>query len=99
MAEVIWTEAALQELSEIAEYIALDSPAAASRLVADVLDTVDRLRDFPASGRIPPELPNSVYREVVVLPCRVFYREDAKRVFVLHLMREERQLRAYLFGG
>ena len=53
MAEVIWTEAALQELSEIAEYIALDSPAAASRLVADVLDTVDRLRDFPASGLIP----------------------------------------------
>lgn len=99
MAEVIWTEAALQELNEIAEYIALDSPAAASRLVADVLDTVDRLRDFPASGRIPPELPNSVYREVVVPPCRVFYREDAKRVFVLHLMREERQLRAYLFGG
>lgn len=99
MAEVIWTEAALQELNEIAEYIALDSPAAASRLVADVLDTVDRLRDFPASGRIPPELPNSVYREVVVPPCRVFYREDAKRVFVLHLMREERQLRAYLLGG
>lgn len=99
MAEVIWTEAALQELSEIAEYIALDSPAAASRFVADVLDTVDRLRDFPASGRIPPELPNSVYREVVVPPFRVFYREDAKRVFALHLMREERQLRGYLLGG
>ena len=64
MAEVIWTEPALQELSAIAEYIALDNPTAASRLVEEVFDKTDRLEGFPQSGRIPPELPNSVYREV-----------------------------------
>jgi len=57
------------------------------------------LEDFPQSGRIPPELPNSVYREVVVPPCRIFYREDKKRVLVLYVMREERQLRAYMLGN
>ena len=99
MAEVIWTEPALQELSAIAEYIALDNPTAASRLVEEVFDKTDRLEGFPQSGRIPPELPNSVYREVVVPPCRIFYREDKKRVLVLYVMRVERQLRAYMLGN
>ncbi|WP_148863772.1 type II toxin-antitoxin system RelE/ParE family toxin [Marinobacter fonticola] len=99
MAEVIWAEPALQALDAIAEYIALDNSAAASDLVQEVLNKTERLEDFPQSGRIPPELPNSVYREVVVPPCRIFYREDQQRVFVLYVMRDERQLRAYMLGN
>lgn len=99
MAEVIWTEPALQELNAVAEYIALDNRAAANRLVEEVFDKVDRLESFPQSARIPLELPNSVYREVVVSPCRIFYREDEKRVFILYVMRDERQLRAYMLGN
>ena len=99
MAEVIWTEPALQELDAIAEYIALDNPVAAGHLVQNVFDKTGRLEDFPQSGRIPPELPYSVYREVVVPPCRIFYREDEQQVLVLYVMREERQLRAYILGS
>lgn len=99
MAEVIWTEPALQELDAIAEYIALDNPAAASDLVKAVFDKTERLENFPKSGRIPPELPDSVYRDVVIPPCRIFYREDEQRVFVLFVMREERQLRAFMLGN
>jgi len=99
MAEVIWAEPALQELDAIAEYIALDNPAAASDLVKAVFDKTERLDNFPKSGRIPPELPDSVYREVVVPPCRIFYREDEQRVLVLFVMREERQLRAFMLGN
>jgi len=99
MAEVIWTEPALQELDAIAEYIALDNPAATSDLVKEVFDKTERLENSPNSGRIPPELPDSVYRDVVVPPCRIFYREDEQRVFILYVMREERQLRAYMLGN
>ena len=99
MAEVIWTEPALQELDAIAEYIALDNPAAASGLVKEVFGKAERLENFPKSGRIPPELPDSVYREVVVPPCRIFYREDEQRVLVLYVTREERQLRAFMLGN
>lgn len=99
MAEVIWAEPALQELDAIAEYIALDNPAAASDLVQRIFYKTERLENFPQSGRIPPELPNSVYREVVVPPCRIFYREDEKRALILYVMREERQLRAYMLGS
>ncbi|WP_144822406.1 type II toxin-antitoxin system RelE/ParE family toxin [Marinobacter piscensis] len=98
MAEVIWTEPALEELNAIAEYIALDNPVAARRLVEEVFDKTDRLQDFPQSGRVPPELPDSVYREVVFPPCRIFYRENETRVFVLYVMREERRLRAFMLG-
>ena len=98
MAEVTWTEPALQELDAIAEYIALDNPAAASDLVKVVFDKIERLENFPKSGRTPPELPDSVYSEVVVPPCRIFYREDEQRVLVLYVMREERQLRAFMLG-
>lgn len=96
MAEVIWTEPALQELDAIAGYIALDNPAAANELVSTVFEKTKRLDNFPQSGRIPPELPNSVYRELVAPPCRIFYREDGKQALVLFVMREERQLRAYM---
>lgn len=96
MAEVIWADAALNDLDAIAEYIALDNPAAASKLVEQVLNQTDRLADFPRSGRIPPELPDSVYREILVPPCRIFYRGDSDRVFILHVMREERQLRRFM---
>jgi plasmid stabilization system protein ParE len=71
---------------------------AASRLVQRVFEKTERLADFPQSGRIPPELPNSVYRELVVPPCRIFYREDESDVLVLYVMREEQQLRSYMLG-
>lgn len=96
MAEVVWTEPALQQLDAIAEYIALDNPVAASNLVEHVFAKTDRLADFPQSGRAPPELPNSIYREVLVPPCRIFYRENGDLVLLLYVMREERQLRAFM---
>jgi plasmid stabilization system protein ParE len=98
MVEIIWTDPALQELDAIAEYISLDNPAAASALVDQVFKKAERLVDFPQSGRCPPELPNSVYRELVIPPCRIFYRENMDRILVLYVMREERQLRAHMLS-
>ncbi len=98
MAQIIWTDPALSDLNEIADYIALDNLSAAKRLVQKVFSGIDRLEKLPESGRNPPELSNSLYREVVVDPCRVFYRNDKadSKVYILHIMRSERQLRKYL---
>lgn len=98
MAEVIWTEPALDQLDEIANYIALDKPVAACQLVARIFKAIDRLVLFPDSSREPPELPDSIYREAVCNPCRIFYRHEAGKMFILYVMREERQLRQYLLG-
>lgn len=96
MAEVIWSDPALDQLEEIAEYIALDRPGAASKLVKTIFSTVDRLQQFPDSGHAPPELPDSIYRELYVRPCRIFYRQKGDVVLILHIMRGERQLRKFL---
>jgi plasmid stabilization system protein ParE len=94
MAEVIWTEPALNDLDAIADYIALDDPAAARGLVQRIFDHVDQLAAHPDSGSKPPELKGWSYREIVEPPCRVFYRRESGSVYVLYVMRGERQLRS-----
>ena len=96
MARLVWTEPTVDDLDAIAEYVALDKPQAAAVLVAKVFDAVERLRRYPSSGKRPPELPRTPYREVVVGPCRIFYRVEASTIYVLHVMRAERLLRRYL---
>jgi toxin ParE1/3/4 len=96
MAQIKWAESALDDLNGIAEYIALDKPSAAKKLVRHVFKSVDNLQAFPESGRRPPELEDTTYREIIVGPCRIFYRIDNKTVFILYVMRSERALRQFL---
>ena len=96
MAQVIWSEPALQDLNEIAEFIALDKISAANKLVQKILSTTERLEKFPKSGRKPPELENSRYLELIVNPCRIFYRVEKDKVYILYVMRSERALRNFL---
>jgi len=99
MAQIIWAEPALLDLDTIAEYIALDKPSAASRLIQKVFSSIDRLEQFPESGRKPPEFKKSRYREVIVDPCRIFYRIEKENIYILYVMRSERQLRKYLLNA
>ena len=96
MAEVKWTAPALDDLNEIAEYIALSHLPAAKNLAQKVFDKVTRLERHPESGKIPRELKNLNYREVVVNPCRIFYKIDNDLVYILHVMRHERELRKFI---
>lgn len=96
MAEIIWTEPALSSLEEIAEYIALENAPAAKALVRGIISKIDRLADHPYSGRVPPELPNFPYREIVSPPCRIFYKVEKEEVFIINVIRDERQLRAFM---
>jgi len=89
MAELIWTEPALHDLDEIADYIARDKPDAAQRLVRRIFEHVEQLSAQPESGSHLPELRQSRYRQIVEPPCRVFYRYDGQRVFILYIMRGE----------
>jgi toxin ParE1/3/4 len=93
MAEIVWSEPALSDLDAIADYIALENPAAAAGLVKRIVHHVAQLADHPQSGGRPQELKRSRYRQITEPPCRVFYRYDGRTVFVLHVMRSERLLR------
>jgi plasmid stabilization system protein ParE len=93
MAHLIWTEPALRDLENIAETIALDKPEAARSFVRRVFRAAERLNRFPRSGRRPPETAGLPYREIIVPPCRVFYRVSGRSVYVLHVMRGEQLFR------
>jgi len=96
MARLIWTEPALKDLETIAEYIALDKPGAAQRYVQKVFAAVERLSQFPKSGSIPCETSNLPYRQIIIPPCRVFYRYDKDYVFIIFVMRSEQNLQKYI---
>lgn len=87
---VKWLEVALDSLIAEAEYISLDSPAAADRIVVAILDAVDILIRFPASGR-PGRVDGT--RELVVsgtpyiVPYRV-RRDTVELLLVLHASRK-----------
>jgi len=93
MARLIWTEPALADLDSIADYIALDKPDAATRYVRQVFSAVERLVRFPKSGAMVPEIPHLPYRQVIVPPCRIFYRLEAADILIVFVMRGEPRLR------
>ncbi len=94
MVEIVWTEPALSDLDAIADFVALENPVAASKLVRKVFKHVEQLTDHPKSGSKPVELEGWNYRQIVEPPCRVFYRHDDSYIFILHVMRSEQQLHA-----
>jgi len=96
MVEVIWTSPALDDLNDLAEYIALSNIPAAKKLTQKVFDKISRLETHPESGKRPLELINLNYREVNVNPCRIFYKVDSDKVYILHVMRQERDLRRFI---
>lgn len=53
--QVVWLPAALDDLEAIAAYIAGDSPAYASAVVARVLELAREAGQFPLAGRRLPE--------------------------------------------
>ena len=94
MVEIVWTEPALSDLDAIADFIALENPVAAQKLVRRVFKHVEQFADHPKSGSKPAELKGRNYRQIIEPPCRVFYRHDNIRVFILHVMRSEQRLSA-----
>jgi plasmid stabilization system protein ParE len=97
MARIVWSDPAIQELDAIADYIALDKPAAARQLVKQVVAAIGRLRKFPLMGSRAPELRGLPYRQLIVPPCRIFYRLEKTSVYIVHILRGEQLMRRELF--
>jgi plasmid stabilization system protein ParE len=50
MAEIVWTQEAVQWLEEIFEYVAGENPHAAGSVTSGIFDRAQILRDFPQIG-------------------------------------------------
>jgi toxin ParE1/3/4 len=80
---VEWSPRAINDVDEIAAYIARDSAAYASTVVKKILDAADALENFPMMGRMVPEFQDPAIRERIVFSYRLIYRIDQSIVTVL----------------
>lgn len=94
MAQIIWAVSARNHLNEIAEYIAERSPANAERVVVRVMQTADKLADFPGAGHAVPESDDAVDRQIICRPFRILYRiNDEGDVTITAVVHGARDLR------
>lgn len=89
MAKVVlfWSPKAIKNLEEIAEFISRDSPLYAPIFVQKIVSSVERLINFPLSGRVVPEFENKNLREIIFHNYRIIYRikvRDIEIVLVTH---------------
>jgi addiction module RelE/StbE family toxin len=94
--KVILTQAALNDLKEIVEYISEDDPRAAERLASDLVSRAEALSQMPRRGKAVRVRPG--VRRLVRNPYLIVYRIDeaAKMVKVLrfwHGARDPKSLR------
>ena len=83
MADLRWTPQAAEDLEAIATFIAADSPQYASLFVIDVLAAVERLEQFPHSGRVVSESGFPNIRELLLGSYRIVYRTREGAVEIL----------------
>ena len=81
--ELTWSPLAIERVTEIAQYIARDSPNAAQKWVESTFQTVERLKKFPKSGRTVPEIMLDDFREIIHGNYRIIYRVERNQVSIL----------------
>ena len=90
---VSFAASAVEDLEAIrAWYAEQQIPEVGERLLREVIAQVQRLADFPESGRAVPEFGLAQLREVIHPPFRIVYRLDDDRVRVVRVWRSERLL-------
>lgn len=85
MAGVIWMPRALRELEEIWLFIARDSETYADVVTNRISQAALRLPDFPAVGRVVPEVDRQDTRELLVGQYRLLYRLNDDDVGITRL--------------
>jgi len=92
MGQVHWTESALDDLRDIAEFVARSSPVYAERLAARLVEAPRRLVSLPRSGSIVSEFRRDTIREVLVRPYRIIYQIRGEDCFVVTNVHGSREL-------
>lgn len=81
--KIIWSPLAVEQVQDIAIYIALDKPSVAIEWAEKVFNSVNQLIEFPDSGRIVPEIKRKEIRELVLKNYRVIYKVKSKEILIL----------------
>ncbi len=87
MAQVIWSDSALEDLNDIGEYISKDSERYAEITVDLLFSSTDILEDHPKAGRKVPEFEIESIRELIQGNYRIVYQlseEQTIQILAVH---------------
>ena len=93
--DLIWSNVAENDLKNIVQYIAEDSPPNALKILNRIKTRASNLYTFPERGRIVPELRDQgilQYRELIISQWRILYRISEKKVLVLSVLDSRRNI-------
>ena len=93
--KVNWANVAENDLIEIIEYISIESPADALKILQKIKKMASSLYSLPERGRVVPELQDQgilIYREIVIPPWRIIYRISENDVYVLTVLDARRNV-------
>jgi addiction module RelE/StbE family toxin len=92
--KIKWTHEALEQLTEIEDFIAKDSPERAAVFVDQLIGHAeDSLPDNPRMGRTVPEIANPDIRELIFKKYRIVYRLTENHIEILTVFEGHRLLR------
>lgn len=81
--KIIWSPLAIDRVTEIAEYIAFDNPAASQNWVEQVFEKVKTLESSPKMGRVVPEIERDEIREILYGNYRIIYHYSVQKISIL----------------
>ena len=90
--KVHWTDTAIDHLSGIYDYIALDVEEYAKRMVDRLTKRSEQIGNSPYSGRMVPEFEEKLIREVIEGPYRIIYYIKPEQIDVLAVIHGARLL-------
>jgi plasmid stabilization system protein ParE len=91
---VIWSQSAKADLRAIHDYIAEGSRHYAKKVVQDIREKAEGLRELPKSGKKLPELDDEDVREFSLYSYRIIYEINAQDIFVLAIVHKRKDLKA-----
>lgn len=88
---VLWTDAALNQLEAIRDYLSGTSAEYARRVVERLVSRSEQIAAFPRSGRMVPEYEIDEVRQVIESSYRLIYLIKEDRVEILAVIHTSRK--------
>ena len=89
---VVWAESAWNNLEDVAEYIAKDSPHYAAAFVREARDAARSLVSLAERGRMVPEFNDPGIRELLVGSYRLIYQVTKPAIHIIGFIHGARDL-------
>jgi len=83
--KIKWVNSAIDNLSNLADYIAEDNPVKARKLISKIRAAISNLAQQPAMGR-PGRVENTRELVIVGTPYIVIYRIQNKEIEILRVL-------------